>query len=426
MTSPSTLPLRSTSPRPAERYRAVTRASIHRTPQWESLSPGLREATKVVSSVLPFRTNAYVMEELIDWSAVPDDPIFQLTFVQKEMLEPEHYARIAHLLEVGAPKAEIERAAHSIREQLTPHPSGQTTLNVPELEGRRLPGMQHKYRETVLFFPSSGQTCHAYGTFCFRWPQFVGEKEQRFQAKETRDLVAYLAAHPEVSDLLVTGGDPMVASVSQLRRYLDPILDDPSLGHLSTVRIGTKSVAYWPHRYVSDADADDLLRLFEKIVASGRHLALMAHYNHPRELGTAVAREAIRRIRDTGAEVRMQSPLVRHVNDSAEAWAELWREGVNLGCIPYYMFVERDTGPKRYFEVPLERAWEIFREAYQSVSGLGRTVRGPSMSALPGKVLVDGIAEIRGEKVFVLQFLQARNPEWVRRPFFARYDPKAT
>jgi hypothetical protein len=104
----------------------------------------------------------------------------------------------------------------------------------------------------------------------------------------------------------------------------------------------------------------------------------------------------------------------------------MWRDGVKLGLIPYYMFVERDTGPKNYFEVPLARAYQVFREAYQQVSGLARTVRGPSMSALPGKVRVLGVQTIGEEKVFVLDFLQARNPLWVGRPFFARFSARAT
>jgi hypothetical protein len=90
------------------------------------------------------------------------------------------------------------------------------------------------------------------------------------------------------------------------------------------------------------------------------------------------------------------------------------------------MFVERDTGPKNYFEVPLSRAYQIFRRAYRRVSGLARTARGPSMSAWPGKVRILGTAEVHGEEVFVLDFLQARDPAWVRRPFFARFDPEAT
>lgn len=104
----------------------------------------------------------------------------------------------------------------------------------------------------------------------------------------------------------------------------------------------------------------------------------------------------------------------------------MWRSQVRLGAVPYYMFVERDTGPKNYFEVPLADAAEIFRTAYKRVSGLARTVRGPSMSATPGKVVVDGVAEVYGQRVFVLKFLQGRDPDWVGRPFFARYDPEAT
>ena len=128
----------------------------------------------------------------------------------------------------------------------------------------------------------------------------------------------------------------------------------------------------------------------------------------------------------TGAAVRCQAPLVRHVNDSPEAWSEMWSHQVRLGAVPYYMFVERNTGPRRYFEVPLARALEIFTEAYRRVSGLGRTVRGPSMSATPGKVLIDGVTTIAGEKVFALKLIQGRDPDWVGRPFHAKFDPRAT
>ena len=407
------------------RYRAITRTNVDKTPFWSKLDPSLQEAVKVVSTVLPFRTNEYVMEELIDWDRVPDDPLYQLTFVQAGMLTAEDYRTMADLVLQSAPKAELKQAANVIRRRLNPHPAGQLTHNVPHLDGRPLPGMQHKYRETVLFFPSQGQTCHAYCTFCFRWAQFVGLDDLKFQSQETADLAAYLRQHEEVSDLLVTGGDPLIMRTKSLAAYLEPILD-PSLEHVQSIRLGTKSVAYWPQRYVTDPDADDLLRLFERMVAAGCHVAVMGHYNHPRELSTPIAEEAVRRIRSTGAQVRMQSPLIRHVNDDADAWAELWNRGVRLGAIPYYMFVERDTGPKQYFEVPLVRAWQIFRDAYQRVSGLARTVRGPSMSALPGKVLVDGVAEVAGRQVLALQFLQGRDPDWVRRPFYAEYDPEAT
>jgi L-lysine 2,3-aminomutase len=239
-------------------------------------------------------------------------------------------------------------------------------------------------------------------------------------------LVAYLAAHPEITDLLLTGGDPMIMKTSVLARYLDPILEDPRLRHVQSIRIGTKSLAYWPQRFTSDLDADDLMRLFERIVASGRSLAFQAHASHPVEFEPAVAQQAIRRLRASGATIRLQSPCIRHVNDDAAVWRKLWTDGVRLGCIPYYFFVERDTGAKRYFELPLVRCNEIFRDAYAGVSGLARTVRGPSMSATPGKVHILGTDVVEGEQVFMLQYLQCRRPELVRRPFLAKFDAAAT
>jgi KamA family protein len=297
-------------------------------------------------------------------------------------------------------------------------------LNVPEVDGRQLPGCQHKYRETVLFFPAAGQTCHAYCTYCFRWPQFAHMERQRFASHEVDLLVDYLRAHPEVTDVLVTGGDPMIMSAAVLRRNVAPLLS-AELDHLDTIRIGTKALSYWPHRFTTDRDADEVLRLFDDVVSSGRQLALMAHFSHCRELQTATVREAIRRIRDTGAVIRSQAPLIRHVNDDSDAWAQMWREQVQLAVVPYYMFVERDTGPRHYFEVPLARGLRIFDRACAEVSGLARTVRGPSMSATPGKVLVDGISTVGDEKVFILKMIQGRDARWVNRVFFARFDSQA-
>ena len=200
----------------------------------------------------------------------------------------------------------------------------------------------------------------------------------------------------------------------------------PELDHIQTVRIGTKALTLWPYRFLSDADSDDLIVLFARLVAAGKHVALMAHFNHWRELTTDVAEAAVARIRATGAEIRSQGPALAHINDDPSVWARLWKTQVRLGIVPYYMFVERDTGAHEYFKIPLVRAWEIYREAACQVSGLGRTARGPSMSAGAGKVEVQGVAKIRAEKVIVLRFLQGRNPDWVNRPFFARFDDTAT
>lgn len=382
-----------------------------------------RLAMKAVAAVLPFRVNDYVIDELIDWDDAPNDPMFQLTFPQRGMLDDADFDRMFELVKDDAPHDVVLEEARRIQMRMNPHPAGQLAHNVPTFEGEPIDGMQHKYRETVLFFPTQGQTCHSYCTYCFRWAQFVGIEELKQANKEPELLANYVRAHPEVTSVLFTGGDPMVMKTRIFRRYVEPLLD---IEHVQSIRIGTKSLAYWPHRFVTDDDADDLLKLVGEVRARRKHLAVMGHYSHHRELETPMARKAISRLLSAGAVIRAQAPLIRHVNDDAKVWARMWRTQVRLGVVPYYFFIERDTGPKHYFEVPLGRALSIFEGAYRKISGLGRTVRGPSMSCTPGKVLVDGVAEIAGEKVFVLKMIQARDPEWVNRPFFARYNERAT
>ncbi|MEZ4294324.1 MAG: hypothetical protein R3B70_05060 [Polyangiaceae bacterium] len=411
--------------RNAPKLRAYGRKDLDTIPQIQALPPETRIAMKAVSAVLPFRVNQYVIDELIDWSAVPDDPMFQLTFPQRDMLEPEDLSLMEALVRGNAPEAEIRAAARTIQHRLNPHPAGQMQMNVPMEGGTRFDGIQHKYRETVLFFPTQGQTCHAYCSYCFRWPQFTGLDEMKFATKEADRLVRYLRAHPEVTSVLFTGGDPMVMRTAVLRRYIEPILA-ARLPNLASIRIGSKALAYWPQRFVTDSDADDLMALFEEVVASGISLAFMSHYSHPREIEPVIAQAALRRVIATGAVVRCQSPIIRHVNDSADVWADLWKKEVALGAVPYYMFIARDTGARRYFEIPLVEAYHVYRDAISRVSGLARTARGPSMSATPGKVAIDGIINVRGEKALALRLLQARDPSWVGIPFHAQLDPTAT
>lgn len=408
----------------SNKYKAYTLKDLGSIGQLKCLSDDDKFAMQVVARVLPFRVSNYVIDELIDWENVPDDPMFCLTFPQREMLIPEHFNEIENLLLRNENKERINQSANRIRYQLNPHPAGQLEHNVPTLNGQRLSGMQHKYRETVLFFPSQGQICHAYCTFCFRWPQFVGMNELKFAMREGELLAQYVKAHPEVSDILFTGGDPLVMKAKTLATYID-VLIKGDLPNLKTIRIGTKSLSYWPYKFLTDPDADELLRLFERVTKAGIHLAFMAHVNHPNELRTVAVEQAIKRILSTGAQIRTQAPLMRHINDDANVWAEMWRRQVDLGMIPYYMFLTRDTGAQHYFNMPLVRSWEIYRDAYSKVSGICRTVRGPSMSAGPGKIQLSGVARVYGEKVLCLNFLQGRNPSWVHRPFFAEYDEDA-
>ncbi len=410
----------------SEHYQAINLHNFEKLPQIQELPDEIIHDIHVVGRVLPFKSNRYVVDHLIDWDDPLNDGMFKLTFPQRDMLSPTHFSTMSAAIDSGKNARELKVVADEMRMTLNPHPAGQMEHNMPQLDGMPLEGMQHKYRETVLFFPSQGQTCHAYCTFCFRWPQFVGLEGKKFAMREGERLRGYLAQHHEVSDVLFTGGDPLIMKTKTLRDYIEP-LTKPDAGHnLRTVRIGSKAIAYWPHRFVYDDDAEDLLNLFREVTGAGMQLALMAHFNHPAELRTSVALEAVRRIRETGAQIRTQTPLLKHINADSQLLADMWAEQTQAGCVPYYLFVARDTGAKRYFELPLVDCQEIFRGAYQRVSGVARTVRGPSMSAGPGKVQILGVSEHRGEKLIILRFLQGRDPDWVGKPFFAKYSDTAS
>ena len=405
--------------------KSYTLSNFRELPQIQNLSEEIQFEMEVVGNVLPFKANNYVVEQLIDWNNIPKDPMYVLTFPQKGMLKPEHYEKMASVLKNNPEKHEIALTANEIRLQLNPHPAGQMELNVPTLkDGTKLYGMQHKYKETCLFFPSQSQTCHAYCSFCFRWPQFVGMDEMKFAMQEGEQLVQYLREHPEITDVLFTGGDPMIMKAKIFSKYID-ILIESNLPNLKTIRIGTKSLSYWPYKFLTDSDSEEMLNIFRKVTDNELHLAFMAHFNHLNELLTPSVKNAIKKVKATGAEIRTQSPLLAHINDDSKMWAKMWTRQVQLGCIPYYMFVVRDTGAQHYFGVSLVKAYEIFSKAYSSVSGLARTVRGPSMSATPGKVQVAGITTINDQKLIILRFLQGRNPNWVETPFFAKYDENA-
>jgi L-lysine 2,3-aminomutase len=311
------------SPLAGRRFRAYTAKHLDALIARAGLDAGQRLAVQAVATVLPFRTNAYVIDELIDWAAAPDDPIYRLVFPQADMLPAADVRRIAGLLASGAPDEAVRAEAHQVRMRLNPHPAGQLALNIPDLADGPVPGIQHKYPETVLVFPKQGQTCHAYCTYCFRWAQFVDEPDLKMATADVDRVIAYLRTHQEVTSVLITGGDPMIMGAPVLRRYIEPLLD-ARLDHIESIRIGTKSLAYWPQRFVSDPDADDTLRLFEEVTESGRTLAFMAHFSHPRELEPEMAAAAVRRIRSTGAvdpdagatdpvHQRRPGDLVRHV-----------------------------------------------------------------------------------------------------------------
>lgn len=406
----------------AEAWKVYDARSIDHIPHLQSLDPRIVEDIKLAAYVFPFRANRYALDNLVDWQSGTDDPMFRLLFPMPDMLAEEDRAELRRLLSSGASVHEIARVVRRIRDSLNPDPSEQSA-NSPLIDGVPLEGIQHKYPETVLAFPAQGQTCHSYCSFCFRWPQFVSDSPVKYELKDPRVLHGYLRQAPQVTDLLLTGGDPMVMATRRLASYLEP-LTAPDLAHVRTIRLGTKALSYWPHRFFSN-DGSELIALLKRLVESGKHIALMAHVNHWRELLPDMTQRAIARLREIGVVIRTQSPVLRGINDDPGVWARKWREQTNLGLVPYYMFVERDTGAHRHFRIPLARALEIYQAAVSSVSGISRTARGPVMSAGPGKVQLLGTVEVGGRRCFALTFLQARRNTWLNQIFFADFSESA-
>jgi len=410
-----------------ERFKAI---SINALDEWAEkfprLQPHVRDI-KLSALIFPFKASPYLVAELIDWEMegdITDDPFYRLVFPTMAMLSDEH-RKLLEETEALKDPFKLKDAVEEIREDLNPHPAGQKELNAPKKE--ELTGVQHKYSETVLFFPAAAQTCHAYCTYCFRWAQFIGDADLRFAQKDAGSLFDYLADHEEVSDILFTGGDPMFMKTRLIAEYFEPFKDPNFLPHIKNLRIGTRALTFWPQRFTTDDDADALHVLLREVKeVGGRHVAIMSHLSHVREISTDKVRHAIQRLRqEAGVIIRSQSPVMRGINDAADIWAEKWREEVRLGIVPYYMFIARDTGAQAFFNVPLVRAQKIYSDAIRNTSGLCRTARGPSMSCTPGKVEVTGVQTILGQEAFVLRFLQCRDEAWMGKVFFAKFDKNA-
>ncbi len=388
----------------------------------------VKQEIEIVSKVLPFKANNYVVDYLIDWENYETDPVYILTFPNRHMLPKEDYLRVKQAVESEMPSHKLTQIVNDIRLRMNPHPANQQS-NVPRLNGETLDGVQHKYRDIALFFPTQGQTCHANCTFCFRWPQFVKDLDLQFSMKEIDDVIEYIRSQDHLHEILFTGGDPMIMSPRTISRYIDKIIE-AKIPHLDTIRFGTKSLTYWPFAYLPqyNDEAQELLDLFKKIVDNGFHLSIMAHFNHINEMSNAVVSEAIQNIRSTGAQIRTQAPLLRHINDDADMWSKMWSKQVIMGMVPYYMFVERETGPYGYFQLPITKVYDIYSDAIRKAGSFAKTVTGPVMSAAPGKVQIMGVVDspVDDEKYFMLQFVRNRDYSKTFKPFFMKYDEQAT
>ncbi|MFQ5672308.1 MAG: KamA family radical SAM protein [Nitrospinales bacterium] len=303
-----------------------------------------RDDLSEVAEKFVFRTNDYY-QSLIDWND-PDDPI-------RRLIVPD----IREMDEWGQLDASEEESYTMVR------------------------GLEHKYSSTALLLVN--EVCAAYCRFCFRKRLFMNDNDE--VTKDISQGLQYIRTHREITNVLLTGGDPLIMSTDKLGRIIEQVRE---VEHVRIIRIGTKIPAFNPFRITNDPS---LLRMIEKHSTLKKKIYIMAHFNHPREL-TAEAIEGLNLLMKAGAIIVNQTPIIKGVNDSSQVLTELFENLSFIGVPPYYVFQCRPTLGNKGYVVPLEESFLLFERARNTCSGLAKRARFV-MSHASGKIEMLGLTE---------------------------------
>ncbi|MEN8187226.1 MAG: hypothetical protein ABFR05_08875 [Bacteroidota bacterium] len=368
----------------------------------------------------------------IDWTNFEEDSVFQLTFPQPGML-PEDVVE-EYLAEEDDTKR--TKIATDYIHRTNPH-DGKQLLNRPSFytedgELENLQGSQHKYPQVFLLFDKTTQSCFSFCTYCFRHAQVRGD-EDMFIQHEIGQVHDYLKQHKEVTDVLITGGDAGYMPADRMRQYLEPLMTDPELMHIKSVRIASRALTFDPG-IILDEKYKDILSLFRELTDSGIQVLWMGHFSSPKELMNIVTLASVRRLRAHGVNVKSQSPMMNHislfkdengkvdVDRSAQNWIDLGKILAMQGIAFHSMYCARPTGEHHYFTAPLADMDKIFSKVYRSLPSISRPSRYITMTSSAGKTSLMGTVEVNGRKAFALKFNEARNMEWLDKVYLAEYD----
>lgn len=368
----------------------------------------------------------------VNWDNYETDSLFQLVMPQPTMIDSEY-------TKIYANATDDEKRAKIVTEyteKTNPH-DGNQQLNKPWFDNEDghvefLEGSQHKYPQCQLIFDTSTQNCFSFCTYCFRHAQVRGD-EDMFLQKDINQLHRYLKVHPEVTDLLITGGDGGFIPANRFEQYIKPIIEDSDLGHIRNIRIGSRSLTFHPKMILS-REYEAMLGLFDMLNENGIQVAWMAHFSTPREILNPMTIAAIRRLKAHGVMVRSQSPIMNHISlftdadgkvdieKSAQNWIDLANILAMLGVGFHSIYAARPTGEHHYFAAPLADLERVFNLIYRSLSSINRPSRHITMTISAGKLSILGTSVINGVKCFALQFNEARNMQWMDQVFHAKYD----
>jgi len=337
----------------ANKVKYVTR--LDQVPQ---LSGKERVDLERVNEKFVFRSNEYY-QSLIDWED-PNDPIRRIVIPEVQELD-----------DWGQLDASNE-------ERYTP-----------------VKGLEHKYSSTALLLVN--EVCAAYCRFCFRKRLFMDENDE--VTKDISEGLRYIREHREISNVLLTGGDPLIMSTSKLAPIIEKLRQ---VDHVQIIRIGTKIPAFNPFRIIDDPS---LLEMIQKYSTDEKKIYIMAHFNHPREL-TGEAIKGLNLLMRAGAVVVNQTPLIRGVNDDPGILSKLFNKLSYIGVPPYYVFLCRPTLGNEPYALPVEKGYQIFENARKKCSGLAKRAR-LVMSHETGKVEVLAVTR---DKVY-FKYLRAAHPD---------------
>lgn len=292
------------------------------------------------------------------------------------MVVPPYYLS---LIDPSDPDDPIRRLA--IPSRLETDRSGKLDTS-GEASNTVLPGLQHKYRETVMML--STNACAMYCRHCFR-KRMVGldnVPDMSGCVQDIEEVRAYLMAHPEVKNVLMSGGDALLNSNARVRAILEALV---GMDSLDFIRIATRVPVSLPQRITTDPELVDILAEY----AQRKQLYMVTQFDHPREI-TPEAMEAVKMVLSLGIPVRNQTVLLRGVNADAPTLAALLEGLTRIGVEPYYVFQCRPvTGVKAQFQVPLREGARIVEGAKALQNGFGKAFKY-CMSHVAGKIEILG------------------------------------
>ncbi len=239
-------------------------------------------------------------------------------------------------------------------------------------------GFQHKYRQTVLIL--STHHCASYCRFCFR-KRLVGvSKDEIFN--NINKAVSYIKKHPEVNNILISGGDPLILSTKVIARFLDKLSVIP---HIDFIRFGTKVPVFLPQRIYDSVELLSVLEHYNKI----KQIYFVTQVDHPREI-TPELEKVVGKLLRSGVIINNQTVLLKGVNDEADVIAELQNKLVSIGINPYYVFQCRPVKRvKSNFQLPIVKGYKIVEDAKKLLNGHSKRFRYV-MSHKTGKIEILG------------------------------------